>query len=644
MAQSQPFGQPAFSTPSGRHGSGLSSVSSAQTAGKDVVNQVFRTRVRSICGHKKDSRAILFLVLPIVAIILACFRGRYRGTGGKNVPRRLATGPPQKEDDRELSDILDMCLEMEEERSFLPPAASHVAQTGFAERQGMPVRPQYEQSLQAAQAARPLLDGSIFQPHLPYSQLRLSTEAGIAQGQQGWLGASTEVFSGLYMGNPQIDSPGISSFPPADNNSYLSGLGNSAVPLSGGAVPYWGLGGPLAPKAPWAPSFVSQGESTNTLNPALASGPPCSLVPEGLTLNQPRPRPIRPLLPAPSSSSSTNETPQEGTTAPKKPPKRRSASILSQLAVPGKKRKGQRFLNKQLYGGVTPEGPVEFVVFAPPETQTSATESSVIQASAGLSGEASWSSKETSSGESEETAAPSTAQTTDAPCSDSQSELTESDPVSESFSALHPFYKLPVLEANAIVRKFCAVNAFGHTILLVHPSSALRFMQTSFAKQRINEREANGIIIESQRIVNHLFNFHRSAVPWRSASKAVLTLGLRYLMLDSLLCAIDLLGPAMDAPQWWTKLVKSIPTKIAIKDLRLQLNRSKHYALLAERLSAASEAIKRGLRPGARETVALKRDLFCTELSLPLFKKPQWDIWRYFHKLSCGGAPENFCG
>ncbi|CDJ37551.1 hypothetical protein, conserved [Eimeria tenella] len=544
------------------------------------------------------------------------------------------------EDDRELSAILDMCLEMEEERSLVPPAALHVAQTGFAERQGMHIRPQYQHSVQAAQAAGPLLNEAVFQPHLPpYSQLHQGTGAGIAQGQQGWRSASMEVFSGPYIGNPQMNSLGTSYFPPASNYPYFSGIGSSAAPLAEGALPNWGLGGPWPPEAPCAPSVVSHGESGSTFHPAFASGPPCSLAVEGLPAHQE----TRSHPHDHSGPTSTDGTSQRDTASLKKPQKRRSAAILSQLVIPGKRRRGQRVKNKQLYSGVTPEGPIEFVAFAPSEAQGSAATISKIQASSGFLGEPSWSSTEASSGESENIV-PSTAQTTDAPCSESRSQLTESVPVSGSSDAYHPFYKLPVLQENAIVRKFCVGNAFGHTILLVHPSSALRFMLTSFAKLRITEREANGIIIESQRIVNHLFNFHKSAVPWRSASKAVLTLGLRYLMLDSLLCAVDLLGPAMDAPQWWPKLIKLIPTKIAIADLRLQLNRSKYYALLAERLSAASESIKNGQRPGAKETVALKRDLFCTEMSLPLFKKPQWDIWRYYHKLSCGDAPEHACG
>lgn len=50
---------------------------------------------------------------------------------------------------------------------------------------------------------------------------------------------------------------------------------------------------------------------------------------------------------------------------------------------------------------------------------------------------------------------------------------------------------------------------------------------------------------------------------------AVVALGHQFFMLDALLCAIILLGPAMNAPNWRFRFFELTATEVSYKDLEL---------------------------------------------------------------------------
>ncbi|KAL8438860.1 hypothetical protein Efla_000778 [Eimeria flavescens] len=99
------------------------------------------------------------------------------------------------------------------------------------------------------------------------------------------------------------------------------------------------------------------------------------------------------------------------------------------------------------------------------------------------------------------------------------------------------------------------------------------------------------------------------------------------LMTTALVILVQLFGPSMHPQEWFPTLVESIPTTYRYS-AELHGNRPSPFTALALRLSAALSLLKQGIRPPLEETVGLKQALFLDDLSPNCFKSPMWDDWR----------------
>ncbi|CDJ37550.1 hypothetical protein, conserved [Eimeria tenella] len=204
-----------------------------------------------------------------------------------------------------------------------------------------------------------------------------------------------------------------------------------------------------------------------------------------------------------------------------------------------------------------------------------------------------------------------------------------SDPEQELVD--HIFYRFPSLGKHVKPRKFSLSRAqeLKNTKTCF---STLAYMRSFLQKPHLDSWEADTVVTMSERLVAHLIYYHNTPLTTLTPSEAVAILGRRFLILDALLCAIKALGPAMDAPQWWPQVMPAVPGFWECKKRHFCVLRSKSYVLLAHRLSAAVETLKKGDRLGVKETIELKQELFCKESSIPDFKKPHWDPWRTFEE------------
>ncbi|CDJ37760.1 AGAP004734-PA, related [Eimeria tenella] len=198
----------------------------------------------------------------------------------------------------------------------------------------------------------------------------------------------------------------------------------------------------------------------------------------------------------------------------------------------------------------------------------------------------------------------------------------------DDFLRNHPFFRLPRLQPGAKVQQFCVTSAFAFPNMVRHPSQTLGYMRTALAGDTLGETEANGVVLAAQRAVSHLFHFHQGGVPEERVANAVFALAHRFLILDSLLCAIEVLGPAMVPHLWWDDLSRSIPSDVHPQHFRHHTESGWHLQELALRLSTAVTELKKGHRLRPKETVNLKRELFCDELSPAAFRKRKWNSWR----------------
>ena len=192
----------------------------------------------------------------------------------------------------------------------------------------------------------------------------------------------------------------------------------------------------------------------------------------------------------------------------------------------------------------------------------------------------------------------------------------------------HPFYRLPVLQPWALRKEFRMPTGSMRSGIYLRPIIALRRIQHLFLQPYLSPAEAEELISLNERILQHLALSERSPVWNDPVTHAVVVLGRRYMLLEAVLCSVQLLEHFFKPQEWWSHFVTTIPTEYQCDPSRYESPRLRQHASLAARLSAALGSIKSGTRPSAEMTVTLKRELFCENSSPSELREKRWDPWR----------------
>ncbi|KAL8454204.1 hypothetical protein Emed_000462 [Eimeria media] len=188
----------------------------------------------------------------------------------------------------------------------------------------------------------------------------------------------------------------------------------------------------------------------------------------------------------------------------------------------------------------------------------------------------------------------------------------------------HPYYRLPTVPPDAIKSRFyvgfvflpgTVNNIIGH----------LAIMREQLIKRELDERDVHIIIHESQYLLKYLLVWQRRPLEPDQPNQALTRIGMRYLCLEGLLNAVQLLGPAMHPQDWFPLIVEEIP--ITYHRPRI-FGRPKSVKNLIYRFTEALAELKRGVRPSLSETLYLKRILFKWPKTPAFFKSNKWDPWR----------------
>lgn len=591
---------PVIPPPSSRHSLyGLSNPFQHITS-EESASQASKIRSSTFHPRTQSKWPVIFSLLAVVAITLACFRIFYRPTKLGSTQRQLGGKLPNGEDDAELSAILDMCLDMEQERGHVQPLPAVQPQEKFLYggqlNLSSQLSSQHEQHEQRSQTNTFSFWVEVPSSPSPGLSRRPEWPSGATEQHfKEWVSTSREKKDtlsdeALPSYSSSLQSYGASLYPMGENGCTPSAtrLPSTALSLQGHPTPDSSSG-----TFPGLHPTLTQPDVSS--NSGIAEAMLATRQPYMFPRNQPGSGHAH--IPFHCADMSHKSQPQDfGVRTPHRPP------------VPQKEQYAE--LTKLPTSAAAPSYPSEVPAAIFSQQQPISAANTAAQLLIRYS--------------------PPVRQTVGVevgkPADDKvilPAPLYFRKPISE-----HLFYRLPKLKPGIRLMVFSVENAFKRSTLLPQISVLLAFMRSLLIKKELNQGDANELILMSERIVCHLYYLHRRSLTSLTASKILLTLGLRYLMLDMLVCVVHLMGPAMRASQWWHRLVKEIPTDVAVENLRLQLRCSRYYAGLSLRLRAAVESLKRGVRPGPKDTVELKRELFCSEMTLRTFRKPQWDIWR----------------
>ncbi|CDJ62922.1 hypothetical protein, conserved [Eimeria necatrix] len=191
----------------------------------------------------------------------------------------------------------------------------------------------------------------------------------------------------------------------------------------------------------------------------------------------------------------------------------------------------------------------------------------------------------------------------------------------------HPFCRLPLVDSNGITREFMPEIAVGSSAT-VRPLPLLSKAFELFAKAFLPAEELDVVSYITERLIAHAVECQTRDLRGLPLHRAVEILGVRFLIFDVIVSALDLLGHRPEG-SWWEKLSSSVPHLYDEVPGSIRLAaKTKVQNLFRQQLSAALKYLKSGTRPSCAALINLKQFLTCSPYAPPFFKHRSFDPWR----------------
>lgn len=147
-------------------------------------------------------------------------------------------------------------------------------------------------------------------------------------------------------------------------------------------------------------------------------------------------------------------------------------------------------------------------------------------------------------------------------------------------------------------------------------------------KRELSKHQFEIMIRETERLYGFAMCNLPLVLPYSQPARLAWTLGRAFLLLDTLYCAVQVLGPNAKSAEWWPKMMEHL-SPLMVTSVSIGNNRSASckYIDICRRLLIALRTYRTGFRPSAEVVVGLKRSLFC---DLGIFKQTavSWERWR----------------
>ncbi|CDJ43126.1 hypothetical protein ETH_00025955 [Eimeria tenella] len=191
----------------------------------------------------------------------------------------------------------------------------------------------------------------------------------------------------------------------------------------------------------------------------------------------------------------------------------------------------------------------------------------------------------------------------------------------------HPFCRLPLVDSNGITREFMPEIAVGSSPT-DRPLPLLSKACELLAKAFLSPEELDAVSYIAERLIAHAVECQTRDLRGLPPHRAIQILGVRFLIFDIIVSAVDLLGQRPEG-SWWEKLSNSVPHFYGERPKGIRGSReSKVLNLVAQQLSAALKCLKSGIRPSCTVLISLKQFLTCSPYAPPFFKQSSFDSWR----------------
>lgn len=193
----------------------------------------------------------------------------------------------------------------------------------------------------------------------------------------------------------------------------------------------------------------------------------------------------------------------------------------------------------------------------------------------------------------------------------------------------HPYVRLPKLEEGVVPRTIDLAALFHEGGRHLSPHTYLVTMRTLFLQETLGQKDADLLMHAVERLVTTSWHHTQRQRKRRFPVQRVGVLGTYFMVLDSLVCAFELLGSYMRLPLWWGKFIAMYDTAELAPGIDVRGGEvADFHRMLQRRLIAALDTLKQGRRISPQELVVLKMQLFCSPFGQHQLKGPKWEPWR----------------
>ena len=194
---------------------------------------------------------------------------------------------------------------------------------------------------------------------------------------------------------------------------------------------------------------------------------------------------------------------------------------------------------------------------------------------------------------------------------------------------LHPYYHIPKKNFLVFMPPFDGMThlAYGLPVTTKFNSSLSKF-RNIFLQANLQPEDVQPL----RNIAYHLLRIASSWDPHGYDSKLYASdllrpLSTRFLVVDTVWCICEALGPPMQKHVWWPLFMSKLPTVLPRELIPISEARAKRFHLV-EQIFHAFEIYRSGRRPEPMEIIQIQREIFQYPCSHYDFREPRWDPWR----------------
>ncbi|CDJ52448.1 hypothetical protein EBH_0049800 [Eimeria brunetti] len=201
--------------------------------------------------------------------------------------------------------------------------------------------------------------------------------------------------------------------------------------------------------------------------------------------------------------------------------------------------------------------------------------------------------------------------------------------VPDSVLEMHPFYRYPKVQPAPSTTPFDLGRAAFLANAKIQPSGTLALCRLILRKPWLSQEDFRELKCHAERLCGYAIKNMPVVSSRRKASEARETLGIVFLVLDTLHCAAEILGKFSMKHLWWPYILRHIEKAgYAGRRQFLMPGKCSTNADIAHTLDTALEYYRQGRRPPVRMVIGLKEALLCEPAHHSKFASPRWDPFR----------------